>query len=279
MNAVAAGAESSATGRRSGRPPTAPPAPQPSRPSNLDIRHDAFHEPIEQRHGDPRGSGSTPCPWRSTGRAPGRATSPFSPERRRRRPTDGDPAPARPSPAGSASRRASAAGRTAPERSSRRARRPPGRRRVRRRRGRWATPRRRPRRASPASPTPEGSTDSRGSVTTRRSASGVTLTPSARAGFSMALRAASSSSGPISGKSNSRSAYDFARPARPRSCGRPAPTRVTGDRRCAARCSAVTSAASSSSATYCSSSTNRTSPVEAAFAAVPTASSRAVRSC
>ena len=113
----------------------------------------------------------------------------------------------------------------------------------------------------------------------RSSASAAIVTPSARAGFSMARRAASRSSGPTSGKSNSRSAYDFAEPVRARSCGRPAPTSVTGDRRCAARCSAVMSAASSSSSTYCSSSTNSANAVSASWAAVPADSSSSVRSC
>ena len=65
---------------------------------------------------------------------------------------------------------------------------------------------------------------------------------------------------------------------RPRTWGRPAPTIVTGSCRCAIRCNAVISAASSFTFTYWSSSMKSAMQVPSALAAAPTASNRLCRS-
>jgi hypothetical protein len=70
-----------------------------------------------------------------------------------------------------------------------------------------------------------------------------------------------------------------ARPILPGNWGRPAPTSTTGKLRCAVRCRAVISAASSSSLTYWSSSTNVPRAVPASLAVIPVTSSKACKSC
>jgi hypothetical protein len=61
--------------------------------------------------------------------------------------------------------------------------------------------------------------------------------------------------------------------------GRPAPTSTTGNLRCSVRCIAVINTASCGSSTYWSSSIKIASAVPAAFAASPTCSKSACKSC
>jgi hypothetical protein len=77
-------------------------------------------------------------------------------------------------------------------------------------------------------------------------ASSVKVTSCSVAGCDRTVRASSAWSEPIRGKSNSRSAYDLAVPARPGSCGSPAPTKITGKLSCTVRWIALMIAANSS---------------------------------
>ena len=75
-----------------------------------------------------------------------------------------------------------------------------------------------------------------------------------------------------------RSAYDFASPAKPGSCGRPAPANVTGSWRCTVRCTAPINASSSVLDRNWISSKRKTTPRPHSAAALPIASKTSARS-